>query len=135
MLDIAATVNNLVLQAGATLTLAGHALTVDGTLTNLGKVILQGNEAVTLAQGNDTREGTWTIVGDGTGGMLTIPSVGYFNLAINDSHPHHDTFASANALNIAGTLTVACGTFAPDGSVTTNGVALSAPASWTCRPC
>lgn len=128
VLDIAATVNNLIVQPGSSLTLAGHALTVDGTVTNKGNIILQGNEAVTLAHGNDTAEGTWTYIGDGTGGTVTVANFGstsYFNLTVNDSHPHHDTFATASPLNVAGNLTVACGTFAPAASVTTCGVSLS----------
>jgi hypothetical protein len=128
VLNTAATVYNLTLQPGATLALAGHGLTVDGKVTNTGNIILQGNEAVTLAHGNDTTEGTWTYVGDGTGGPLSVADFGatdYFNVTINDSHTHHDTFATASALNVAGTLTVACGTFAPTGMVTACGVALS----------
>ncbi len=127
-LDTAATVGNLTVQSGASLTLAGHALAVDGTVVNKGTIILDGNEAVSLAHGNDTTEGTWQYVGDGTGGMLTLADFGavdYFNLTINDSNTHHDTFQTASNLTINGNLTVACGTFAPAAGFTTCGVTLS----------
>jgi hypothetical protein len=123
--DVAATVNNLIIQSGATLTLAGHAITVDGTVMNMGNLSLLGNENVTLAAGNDTKEGTWTYVGDGTGRTVTIASVGYFNLTINDSQPRHDAFTTAGTLNVAGNLAVACGTFAPTAAVIACGVSLS----------
>ncbi len=98
---------------------------MDGALTNRGNLILDGNEAVTLANGNDTAEGTWTYVGDGTGGTLTLSTTAYFNLTINDNHPHHDTCVTASDLTAAGTLTVACGTFAPAATVTAGSVCLS----------
>ena len=126
VLDTTATLDNLAIQPGASLTLAGHNLTAYGTFTNQGTFILQGNETVTLASGNDTREGTWEYVGDGTGKTLALGEAGYFNLMIADTHTHPDTFQTANNLTVGGTLTITCGAFtASGGTVTTAGVNLS----------
>jgi hypothetical protein len=124
VLDTAVVTNNLVLQPGVPLTLAGHGLTVEGTLTNQGTVVLQGTEAVQLANGNDTKEGTWDYVGDGTGKTLTLLDFGasdYFNLTIADSHAHRDTFTAPADLTLIGNLSVSSGTFAPKGTVYFNG--------------
>ena len=128
VLDVSASVNNLTLQAGANLTLAGHGLKVNGTVVNQGTIIAEGNETVTLANGNDTKEGTWEFVGDGTGHQLMLPHFGsadYFNLLIADHHTHPDTFQTAANLVVNGNLVITCGTFAPGASVTTCGLSLS----------
>ncbi len=128
VLDTAATVNNLTLQSGASLTLSGHGLTVDGSVINKGTVLLQGNESVSLAHGNDTAEGTWQYVGDGSAASLMISDFGpvdYFNLTICDPHKHADTFKTSRDLAVNGGLAVTCGTFAPASSVTACGIALS----------
>jgi hypothetical protein len=136
VLDAAASVNNLTIKSGASLTLAGHNLTTAGTLTNQGTVVLQGNEAIHLAGGNDTTEGTWKYVGDGSGATLTLPRLGgslalpgaadYFNLTIADTHAHRDTFQTAASLAVNGNLSLTGGTLtASGGPVTTAGLALS----------
>ena len=105
---------NLVIGPGAKLTLAGHGLTVNGTLTNPGTVVLDGNEPITLAKGNDTIEGTWEYVGDNIGSTITLCDFGakdYFNLVIDDTNAHPDTFQASAALSVKGTLTVMAGTF------------------------
>jgi len=129
VLDAARAVFNLTIQTGATLTLAGHSLAVNGTLTNQGTVIAQGIEAIHLASGNDTTEGIWKYVGDGSGHPLTLADFGlndYFNLVIDDTHPHPDTFQTVSDLVVKGTLTIMKGTFTGSGGkVTTAGVSLS----------
>ncbi len=129
VLDVAATTDNLTLAPGASLTLAGHALTVDGTVVNQGAIILQGNEAVTLADGNDVKEGTWQFVGNNTSTALALPDFGaadYFNLTIADPHTHPDTFKTTDNLVVNGNLNITCGTLtASGGSVTTCGFSLS----------
>jgi len=131
-LDSSVTVHNLTIQSGASLTLAGNALTVTGTFTNWGTFILQGTEQVNLAGGNDTAEGTWEYVGDGSGGTISLPnqssSNDFFNLVIDDTHPHlaQDTFQVPNSLNLGGALTVSGGTFdASNGNVTCGDVTLT----------
>ncbi len=140
VLDVAAVVDNLFIQAGDSLTLAGHALSVLGTLTNQGTVTLQGNEAISLAHGDDTTEGTWQLVGDGSGGTLPLPDFGavdYFNLTIADTHSRRDTFQTATDLVVKGNLVLSGGTLtASGGKVTTGGLSLAggvlnAPATLT----
>jgi hypothetical protein len=129
VLDRDASVYNLTIKAGGSLTLAGHGLTTGGTLTNQGTVILQGNEALHLAGGNDTSEGTWKFVGDGSGATLTLPDFGaadYFNLTIADTHSHRDTFQTAAGLAVNGNLSLTGGTLtASGGPITTAGLNLS----------
>lgn len=130
-LGAAAVVDNLFVQAGDSLTLAGQSLAVLGTLTNQGTITLQGNEAVSLANGNDTTEGTWQFVGDGSGGVLKLPDFGaadYFNLTIADAHARRDTFQTVAELVVKGNLSISGGTLtASGGNVTTGGLTLSSP--------
>jgi autotransporter-associated beta strand protein len=107
------TVQNLTIESGATLSLAGQSLTVTGTFINQGTLILQGNEAVSLVQ--DTSEGTWEYVGDGTGGSLRLQDFGttdYYNLVIDDANAAPDTFQAAAPLSVAGSFQIESGTYA-----------------------
>ena len=104
-----------------TLDLNGSAFTVDGTLTNSGTIELQGGEAVTLANGNDTTQGTWVYYGDGLGDTITINHFGatdYYNLTIDDQNSSPDTFEPSTALNIAGAFTISGGTYDADSFIT-----------------
>lgn len=129
VLDVAATTDNLAIQAGATLTLDGHNLTVDGTFTNPGTLVLDATEGVELAYGNDSAEGTWKFVGDGTGQTMTIAKYDvdkFFNLTIADAHSRPDVFQTTYSLTINGALTVSGGTLnGLGGSITTAGFSLS----------
>jgi hypothetical protein len=125
VLDVSAVVANLVLQPGTSLMLAGHGLTDQGIIINKGTLVLQGNELVNLAHGNDTTEGTWQYVGDGNGSILTLADFGardYFNLAISDTHLRRSTFKTMADLMVNGMLIVTGGTLKPAGTVTTGGV-------------
>lgn len=117
VLTAAATVHNLTIQSGASLTLAGNNLTVGGTFSNLGTFILQGNE--TISGTPDYTHGTWQYVGDGSGGTITLLGGSYNNLAINDTHGMHDTFKTNSALAIAGTFQVTSGIYNANGQTTT----------------
>jgi hypothetical protein len=92
-------------------------------------VVLQGNEVVQLADGNDTAEGIWEYVGDNSGKTYRLADFGavdYFNLVIADTHTHRDTFQTTSDLTVRGALTLSGGTLAASGgSVTTAGLALS----------
>jgi hypothetical protein len=129
ILSVDSAVFNLTLLPGAAISLNGHGLTAYGTLTNQGIIYLRGSEAVRLAHGNDTREGTWYVVGDNTGRTLNLPDFGatdFFNLAIADTHTVHDTFRTTADLTVNGTLAVAGGTLtASGGTVTAGSVAVS----------
>ena len=60
------------------------ALTVSGTFTNNGTVVLIGNETVNLV--NNTDAGAWKYVGDGSASTFTIKNFGandYFDLTID----------------------------------------------------
>jgi hypothetical protein len=141
VLDGPLTVKSLTIQPGATLTLAGNALTVTGSFINQGTLVLQGNEAISLAGGNDTREGTWRYVGDGNGQVIPLKDFGatdYFNLIVADTHTHPDTFQTGPALSLGGSLTITGGTFTAvrnaavrTAGVTLTGGALFAPALLT----
>src|SRR5439155_3049720 len=61
------TVNTLTINNGV-LSLSGYNLTAN-TLVNMATLRLQGNETVSITNGNDTAEGMWEYVGDGPGGL------------------------------------------------------------------
>ncbi len=111
VLSSAVAAASLTIESGASLTLAGYNLTDTGSFTNQGTVVLQGNETVSLTQ--DTGEGTWEYVGDGTGNTLNIQDFGstdYYNLVIDDTHATKDVFQDPSALSVAGALTIDSGT-------------------------
>ncbi len=99
----------LTIQSGNSLALAGNQFILGGTLVNQGTMILQGNELVTLAHGNDTKEGTWEYVGDDSGKAMTLGG-SYFNLVIDDAHAKANVFQPSATLTINGALTVTAGT-------------------------
>ena len=104
--------------------LAGHNLTAT-TLVNNATLRLQGNEAVTLTNGNDTAEGLWEYVGDGAGGVasFTIKDWGatdYYNLKINPTDTT-ETYNVSSPLKLNGSLTHLGGTLNLAANVTTVG--------------
>lgn len=108
----------LAINAG-TLDLKGNSLRAAGTLTNDGKVRLQGNETITLA-GNDTNSGTWEYVGnaDGVADVFTLREFGgtdFFNLTIALADPQ-DVVQSAAAKTVAGALNINSGTLSLNGN-------------------
>ena len=107
-------INSLKIDAGSTLTLNGHSLTLDpaGTFSNDGTFKLQGTETLTnLTQ--YTNGGTWEYVGAGGGPQTyTLRDFGnedYYNLKINPTNGL-DTFVVENPLYIGNDLTIATGT-------------------------
>jgi len=115
-------VQNLTIAAGAKLTLAGHALTVNGAFTNPGTLILQGTESIALAKGNDTIEGTWEYVGDNSGSTITLHDFGtsdYFNLLVDDTNSDPDTFQASGPLAVKGSFTPTGGIYNANGNTTT----------------
>ncbi len=127
-------VNNLTINDGASLTLAGKNLTVSGTFANgtvgvsTATVIAQGTETLTFTGGMDTDSGTFRYAGDGGGSSdtrtLTInasTNVSYFGLTINDPNgtpANRDVFATSGSLTVNGTLTATSGTL--NASTVTN---------------
>src|SRR5262249_51057217 len=102
---------NLTIQAGASLSLAGHDLTVPGTFSNPGTLVLRGTENVAVTQ--DTGHGTWEYVGDNHGAAVTLKHFGtvdYFNLVIADPDPS-DVYVPAADLHLAGAFTLQGGTY------------------------
>jgi hypothetical protein len=76
---------------------------------------------VSLARGNDTMQGSWIYVGDNTGKTLVLRDFGasdYFNLSINDTNLHPDTFQAGASLVVKGQLAVAAGTYDARSSTT-----------------
>lgn len=102
------------LQSGATLTVGSHDLTVSGTFTNHGTVILQGISTQALSFGTLTDDGTFRYTGDGDGTAdptFTIQNLAtYYNLEINDS-TGLDTFALTTNITVNNNLTVTNGSF------------------------
>jgi autotransporter-associated beta strand protein len=126
ILDTARTVYNLTLQSGAILTLAGSNLTATGKFNNKGTMVLEGNETVSLAMGNDAMEGTWRFVGTGTSGMLNVPSFGsntiynYYNLTIADTRgsPGLSTFQLPPGISVGNILAISGGTVNAGSAIT-----------------
>ncbi len=119
VLDTARTVAGMTIQAAATLTLAGQNFADTGTFSNLGTVVLQGNETVSVTR--DTGHGTFEYVGDGSGaimsGSITSPLGGtYFNLVIDDTHAVKDTFRPLANVTVNGAFQVLSGTFDNGGA-------------------
>ncbi len=103
--------------------LAGFNLTAT-TLVNNATVRLQGNETVTLTNGNDIDSGLWQYVGDGAGGLtsFTIQDFGatdYFNLTINSTEGSAESFSLTAPLTVAGAFTLSSGAFS-QGAQTMN---------------
>jgi autotransporter-associated beta strand protein len=112
-LTVAADLTN----SSGTFDLAGLGLTVGGivSVANGSTVQLQGTEAVSLANGNDTDTGTWRYVGNGAAGPLTVSDFGgvdYWNLVVASGPT---TMRLGAGLNVARALTVSAGTLDPDG--------------------
>jgi hypothetical protein len=113
---------NLTLSAAAsTLRTAGNNLTVTSTVSNLGNILMFGNETFTVGT-PDTDSGTITILGDGDGTaetnnlaanfVFTTSDNTVFNLVINDSNVTKDTVsAGGGAFTVNGNLTVTSSTF------------------------
>ena len=121
------TVSNLTIGGGATLTLAGHGLTVKGRLTNRGTLALRGDEPVRLARGNDTAQGTWRYTGGEPGTAFAVKDFGatdYFDLVVDGPG---DTFRPAGTLTVRGALRVSAGTFdgSASGTVRVGGLAVT----------
>jgi len=119
MLTSSVSVGNLTIDSGSTLTLNGKNLTVTTAFSNLGNVILEGNETLTLTM--DSTHGTFTYVGDGDGTQdtktLTVngsTTIAYNNLVIDDPNAtagNRDIFATNGTVTVNGNLTVSTGTF------------------------
>ncbi|MBI3616131.1 MAG: FecR domain-containing protein [Candidatus Omnitrophica bacterium] len=106
------TVATLRLNNGA-IFLAGFNLAA-ATLINNTTVRLQGNETVTLTNGNDIDSGTWEYVGRNIAETLVIQDWGatdYFNLTINDTNPNPATFTLGSPLKVAGAFALTSGIF------------------------
>jgi hypothetical protein len=137
-LTAAASVANLTINTGASVSLAGFNMTISGTLSNDGTVNLFGSESVSIGT-PDINSGLFNFTGDGdvTAETFTIPNIGatdYFNVTFNDPAPS-DTFQSNAAINIAGALTITSGTvdfstnantLSTTGTLTVNGGTLTA---------
>jgi len=109
------TVNDLTIEASATLTLGDSDLTVNGTLENAGTIILQGVAGQTLSFGTfDDDSGTMNFVGDGNGGAsLELPNLSYYNVTLSTSN---ETYEAPNtggitSLSVAGDFTMSTSTF------------------------
>src|SRR5207249_1160982 len=115
-------INTLTLNNSIT-SLAGHNLTAT-TLANNATLRLQGNEAVTLTNGNDIDSGTWEYVGDGVGGLtsFTMKDFGatdYYTLKINSTEGSAESFSLTAPLKVAGAFTLSSGAFS-QGTQTMN---------------
>ncbi|OGW98690.1 MAG: hypothetical protein A2Z81_07805 [Omnitrophica WOR_2 bacterium GWA2_45_18] len=99
------TVDNLTIQAGASLTLAGKNLTVNTALDSQGTIYLFGSETITVNTFTDI--GIFYFTGDGVvaSTAFTIPNLPYENVVINDPAPS-DTFTLGAHLTITENLTV-----------------------------
>lgn len=97
--------------------LGGYNLTVNNTVTNNAAISLHGNEAVSLASGNDVNSGAWMYIGDDDGTadeIFTIKDFGaidYYDVWIADDHATKDAFTIASALTVADNFRVKDGTF------------------------
>jgi len=139
VLSTSVTVANLTINSSSTLTLNGQNLTVGasgaGTFINHGNVFVEGDETMTLTQ--DTAEGTFTYVGQGTG--TSIPhtlsicttscsdNVSYYNLVIDDTHGTPDSFILSGSLTISGNLSVTAALL--DASSATDTIAVTGSVS------
>ena len=88
------TVNNLTIDSGASLTLAGNNLTVSTTFTNNGTLILQGGETVS----GPTNNSGSLVKYNGTAGPYTIKNWSYDSLQLSS--------ASATTYNLPAALTI-----------------------------
>ena len=88
------TVNNLTINSGASLTLAGNNLTVSSTFTNNGTLILQGGETVS----GPTNNSGSLVKYNGTAGPYTLQNWSYDSLQLSS--------ASATTYNLPATLTI-----------------------------
>ncbi len=108
-------VNDLTITSGI-FSLGGYNLTMDGTFSNSATFRQRGAETISgLTQ--DTNSGTWEYVGDGdsAGDSYNVANYGtsadYYNLKINSTDSADSYSASAIALAVNGTFTLAGGTF------------------------
>ncbi|MBI3615644.1 MAG: filamentous hemagglutinin N-terminal domain-containing protein, partial [Candidatus Omnitrophica bacterium] len=100
--------------------LAGFNLSA-GTLSNNATLRLQGIETLTLAT-MDVDSGTVEYAGRNVAETIVIRDFGatdYFNLLINDTNLNPATFVASAPKAIAGTFTIASGTYDPNGQTTT----------------
>ncbi len=118
--------------------LAGFNLT-STTLVNNATLRLQGNETVTLTNGNDIDSGLWQYVGDGVGGLtsFTIKDFGatdYFNLTINSTEGPTESFSLTAPLTVVGAFTHSAGTLTAGAGgidLTAGSATISAPVTAT----
>ncbi len=119
----------LTIDSGDVLWLNGYAFsfTAAAAVTNNGTFRLQGGETLTNVNNLGTAAGTVEYVGDGDGAAdtYTLKDFGatdYYNLKIGATDaaaPNVDTFSSAAAKAVAGTLTVTAGILNANGQTTT----------------
>src|SRR5262249_43377110 len=108
VLDNWAPLHSLTIQAGATLTTAGHNFRAS-TFTNQGTVILQGNEQV--PDNRAPTSGTFLVVGDGIRDHMSLRFQNCFNLVINDTHEFPATFIPDHDISVRGNFTISSGTY------------------------
>ncbi len=145
-LTVDASLYNVTIESGATLSLDGHDFTMTGTLVNHGNVVLRGTEAVAIAV-PDTDHGTFTYTGINPAVETTInlhvfgaglTPLTYYNLVINAGAL--DVFVPDTNLVVKGGLTLSGGkldastrSLDVDGSLALNNAnaTLSAPQAGT----
>jgi hypothetical protein len=114
--------NTLTIGTNSVFSLNGKNLTLTSTFSNNGTFRLQGAETITsLTQ--DIDSGIWEYVGDGDSAVdaYTIKDFGttdYFNIVIASTDTV-DTYSSAAAKSIAGSLNIQSGTYNASTSTTT----------------
>ncbi len=97
------TANNLIVDAGASLTLNGAtAITVNGAFSNSGTFTLNGNESVNLT--NSTATGTVVYAGTGSYTGLAM-GTSYYNLTVSSG-----TYTLSSNITVNGNVTLSGGT-------------------------
>ncbi|MDD5090476.1 MAG: hypothetical protein PHQ23_06125, partial [Candidatus Wallbacteria bacterium] len=129
ILAAATTVNDLTINAHATMKSAGNNLTLSGTFANNGTLEVYGDET-TLSLTNDTDSGKIRFVKDT--GTINIPEFGaYFNVEFASTS--NAVFQLPGNINVSGTMEVTTGTFNPNNKDITlaDGAKVINSSTWT----
>ncbi|MBN1523636.1 MAG: hypothetical protein JW904_04065, partial [Spirochaetales bacterium] len=110
-------INNLTIASGASVTISPtYSLTVNGTLSNDGNILVIGSGNLALTNGNDTYSGTVTYSGNGN--ILDFGAIDYYNLVMNGA----GTRTQTTAIEVAGNFIITAGTYNAAGqNITVSG--------------